>query len=135
MSDNPFRAPESDLTTVTGVLSGNREDLRRVAKYQRGIMLCILMYVGCVVSQFVLPNEIKLLAAIAVLIVGLAGMVFVFLLATKVYGTGLGILLGIATLLPCVNLIVLLCINSKATSILKGNGIKVGLLGANPADV
>ena len=35
----------------------------------------------------------------------------------KVYSTGLGIVLGLLTLIPCVGLIVLLIVNGKATSV------------------
>jgi hypothetical protein len=61
----------------------------------------------------------------------IAGLVFVFLLSTKVYGTGLGILFAILTVLPCLGILVLLMINSKATTVLRQNGHKVGLLGAD----
>lgn len=132
--ENPFRAPESDLR-VEGVLSGTREDLRSVATYQRYIMLCILVYLGAAFGQFAVPQEVRMSIAGGMLAVGLAGTVFVFLLSTKVYGTVQGIIFAILTLIPCIGLIVLLIINSKATNILKANGIKVGLLGANPADV
>jgi hypothetical protein len=49
----------------------------------------------------------------------------------KVYNTALGVLLGLLTFVPCINLIVLLVVNSKATSVLQLNGYKVGLLGAD----
>lgn len=134
LEDNPFRAPESDLR-VEGVLSGTREDLRSVATYQRYVMLCILIYLIAVIGQFAVPQEMRIFIALPVLVVMLTGTVFVFLLSTKVYGTVQGVLLAILTLIPCIGLIVLLIINSKATNVLKANGIKVGLLGANPADV
>lgn len=51
--------------------------------------------------------------------------------AVKVYGVGLGILLGVLSLAPCISLIVLLLVNGKATSVLRQNGIKVGLMGAD----
>ena len=63
------------------------------------------------------------------------GAVFVFLLSIKIYGTGLGIVLGILSLVPLVGLVVLLIVNGKATGVLKQNGIKVGLLGANLSQV
>jgi hypothetical protein len=47
----------------------------------------------------------------------------------------MGVVLGILTLIPCVGLIVLLIINSKATGILKKNGVRVGLLGAKMSDL
>jgi hypothetical protein len=64
-----------------------------------------------------------------------AGTTLVFLLAIKVYGTRVGILLGILTLIPLVSLIVLLRVNAKATSVLRQNGIKVGLLGADLSQI
>jgi hypothetical protein len=141
MDDNPFRAPESDLR-VEGVLSGTREDLRSVAGYQRWVTLCILVYlcviigrVATVMNKIAIPPVLEIGLAIALLASVLAGMVFVFLLSAKVYGTVQGLLLAFCTLIPCIGLLVLLRINAKATSVLKANGIKVGLLGANPANI
>lgn len=58
-------------------------------------------------------------------------MVFILMLATRLYGTGTGVVLGVLTLVPLVGLIILLVVNAKATGILKKHGIKVGLLGAD----
>ena len=53
----------------------------------------------------------------------------------KTYGSGLGILLGVLCLLPLVGLLVLLAVNGKATRVLKQNGIRVGLLGADLSSI
>ena len=119
------------MLAVKGILSGSREDLRSVAKFQKGILVCILFQLVAIIGQLALPPEIRLLISIAVLVVGIVSSVFVFMLAIKVYGTALGVLLGVLSLVPCIGLIVLLIVNGKATSVLKQNGIKVGLLGAN----
>ena len=134
MSSNPYQSPQASPSAV-GVLSGSREDLRSVAKFQKGILVCILIYLIAVIGQLALPPDIRPLIGIAVLIAGIVGAVFVFLLAIKVYGTGLGILLGVLSLVPCVGLIVLLIVNGKATGVLKQNGLKVGLLGANLSEI
>ena len=134
MSDNPFAPPQSS-TPVEGVLSGNREDLRSVAKYQKGVLICILVQLVSIVAQFLVPPQVQGVLGIGVLVVGLVGAVFVFLLSMKTYGTGLGILLGILALAPCIGLIVLLIVNGKATKVLKQNGIQVGLLGANTSAI
>ncbi len=134
MDENPYQSPTTPMEAI-GVVSGRREDLRSVAVYQKGILVCILVYLIAVFFQFALPPEIRPLVGLGVAMVGLAGMVFVLLLAVKVYNVVLGILLGILTLVPCIGLLVLLMVNGKATTILKQNGIKVGLLGANLADV
>jgi hypothetical protein len=111
------------------------DDLRSIALYQKGILVCLLCYLGAVVAQFAIPQELKLVLAGVALLVILASTVFVFLLATKVMGTGLGIVMGFLTLFPCIGLIVLLVINSKATATLKSHGIPVGLLGASMSDI
>ncbi|MDB4730325.1 hypothetical protein OAF38_00940 [bacterium] len=61
----------------------------------------------------------------------IGSLFYTVMLATQVYSTGVAILMGILTLLPCFGLLVLLIINGKATSILRANNIKVGLLGAD----
>ncbi len=134
MNENPYQSPTTPMEAV-GVVSGKREDLRSVAMYQKGILVCILIYLVAVFSQFAIPAEFRMLLGIGILVVGLAGTVFVFLLAMKVYNAILGIVLGILTLIPCVGLLVLLMVNGKATTILKQNGIKVGLMGANLSDI
>jgi hypothetical protein len=113
----------------------NRSDLRSIATYQKVIVLCILVYLIAVIARFVLPTGLGLILMFAVGGVGIVATVFVFLLATKIYTTGVGILLGVLTLIPIVGLIVLLIVNGKATAILKSNGIKVGLLGARMSDL
>ena len=64
-------------------------------------------------------------------IVGVASAVYVVLLAMRVYNVALGIVLGLLSVVPCIGLIVLLVVNGKASTILRSNGHKVGLLGAD----
>ncbi len=106
-----------------------------MAQYQKGILVCILIYLIAVIGQFAIPAELRPLVGLGALVDGLVGAVFVFLLAIKVYGIGVGVLLGILTLIPCIGLLVLLVVTDKATKILRQNGIKVGLLGANLSQI
>lgn len=129
MDENPYQAPLADLVVV-GVKSGMQEDVRAVAIYQKGILVCILCYLFVVIGSVVAPPVISRILPFALMPIGIAGLVFVFLLSTKVYSTAVGILLAILTFLPCLGILVLLAINGKATNILKQNGHKVGLLGA-----
>ena len=130
MSYNPFEAPASN-SRVIGIVSGSREDLLKVAKYQKGILVCILVYILAVAGQFALPPQIRPLVGLGVLVVGLIAAIFTILLAMKTHGTGLGIILGVLCLVPILGLLILLLVNQKATTVLQLNGIKVGLLGAN----
>ncbi|MEM6799150.1 MAG: hypothetical protein AAF589_06520, partial [Planctomycetota bacterium] len=134
MSENPFASPQTaagEELSAVGVLSGSREDLRKVAVYQKGIVSCIGLYLLTVFAQFAVPPTLAMVLAIFALIVVITGAVFTVLLALKVYGVGLGILMGILTFIPLIGLFVLLITNQKATSVLKQNGVKVGLLGAD----
>jgi hypothetical protein len=130
VDENPYAAPQAE-PEVVGVLSGQREDLRSVARYQKGIMVCILLYLCAIVFQFALPVDTRPILLVAVIIVGIVGAACAVLLAMKVYGTLIGILLGLLIVIPLVGLLVLLLVNGKATRILRQNGIKVGLLGAD----
>jgi hypothetical protein len=134
MTQNPYRAPDDDFHAI-GIKSGSREDLRAVAKYQKGILLCILFYLVAFGAQLFMPPELRLLLGVVAIGLSLTSTVFVFLLAMKVYSTGVGVVLGILTLVPCIGLIVLLAVNQRATGILKENGLQVGLLGADLSEI
>jgi hypothetical protein len=115
------------------LLSG--DDLRSIAKLQKGIMICLLCYVVAIVALVLVRGSPVLLGidAVFIVIVGITATVFVFLLAMKVYEGATGIILGILSLF-C-GLIILLIVNQKATSILRSKGVGVGFLGANSDDV
>ena len=122
--ENPYEAPAAGSPAV-GVIGGSREDLYNVARYQRGIIFCILIQLGVLFGAAVLPAELQLLAELGLLAAGVAGAVFVFLLAIKVYGAGLGVLLGVLALVPLLGLLILLIVNGKGTRVLRDNGIRV----------
>lgn len=130
MESNPYQPPTTEAQVV-GVKSGCREDLRAVAKYQKGILVCILIYLLLGLSRIAVPESLQMFLGFGILLLGLVGTIFVFLLALKVYSPVVGVVFGVCALLPCVGLLVLLVVNGKATSILRENGHKVGLLGAN----
>ena len=130
MSENPFQSPLAD-TPAVGVKSGKQADVRAVAVYQKGILMCILIYVLAMIGQFAIPAPLRPILGLAVVALGLAGLVFVILLSMKVYNVVVGALLAILTLVPLLGLLILLMVNGKATKILRQNGHKVGLLGAN----
>src|SRR5262249_7608940 len=108
-----------------------RQDLHSVAIYQKIIMWCILAYLIAVAAQFAVPQEFRLVLGLFFIAVAMLATVFVFMLALKVYGVAVGIILGVLTLVPCIGLITLLIINQKATGLLNKHGYRVGLMGAN----
>jgi hypothetical protein len=119
----------------------SRHDLLAIARYQKAILLCILFHLSVIAALCALAAlDLIPPAADVVMWVGFPGLalveaVLMFLLATRVFGTGAGIVLGILTLLPCIGLVALLVINGRASATLKGNGIRVGLLGVSGQDI
>lgn len=107
------------------------QNLYNIAIYQKAIMWCILAYLLAVIGRFALPREAEVFLLIVFIGVILTATVFVFLLALSVYGVAKGVVFGIMTLLPFVGLISLLIVNQTATEVLRENGYRVGLMGAN----
>lgn len=130
MSDNPYQSPLTESRAV-GIRSGDPADLRNVARFQKGVLVCILLYILLIVFQFFIPESLRPVLAFVALGVVVTGTVFVFMLAIAMHSVGVGILLGLLTLLPCIGLITLLVVNGQATNVLRQNGIRVGLLGAD----
>jgi hypothetical protein len=133
--ENPYTPPRT-TDRVVGVKSGRREDLKAVAVAQKSILICIVVYILCICGQVLLARSpgganYSIYVGVVALIVVLVATVSVFLLAIRVYSVASGILLGIGTLIPCLELLILLMINGKATKILRENGHHVGLIGAD----
>ena len=127
-----------------------------IAIYQKALIFCILANIGCIVGVYFGPIEIRLVLLIVSMLVGITGTVFVFLMATKAYSVGVGVVLALMTFLPGVlpyilvalgvfhpvmgflpllGIVMLLVINQRATGIMQDHGIHVGLLGARMSDL
>ena len=119
---------ETEPQETEGTLS--REQIRVIAGRQKMLCVCLLAYIIAFILFFVSPGGLTRVFGLIGFAASVAAMVCVFLLATKLYGTGLGIVLGILTLIPLVGVIILLIVNGKATGILRKHGVKVGLMGA-----
>ena len=130
MSQNTYELPLT-YSIANGSLRTAKDDLRSVARLQKGMMVCILFYLLAMSSQAVLVPEMLPIVGLVVLTVALVGAVFLVLLTMELYGIGWGALMSLLSLVPLIGLLVLLAVNGKATRILRKNGIKVGLLGAN----
>ena len=129
MSDNPYQSPmQNDDILVSKSKAQN--DIRSIAIYQKVILGCILANLSLVGCQFAQVPILSLIAALAMIGVGIVSLIFVILLALKVYHPVVAILLGLFSALPCIGLLALLIINGRATETLQKSGLKVGLLGA-----
>lgn len=143
MSDNPFETPKTSSvkqTTVIGLRGGDLDDLRRVAIYQKTVMACLWIASIALIAEIFLQyfnessgfHELLLIGGYCIVF---AACFFVFCIAFKIGGIGWGIILGIFTLVPIFGLAVMAIVNTWASYVMQTNGISVGLLGANMAQI
>ncbi|HUS36655.1 MAG TPA: DUF4339 domain-containing protein [Verrucomicrobiae bacterium] len=114
------------------VAAGKNEMLYKIALHQRRVLMCFLALLTFNIGQVALSAIIPMVAPL-LMIGSLAAMIFglfaVYRLAKALGYTA--ILYAIAMLIPCVNLLTLLVVISRATKVLKENGVKVGFLGVS----
>jgi hypothetical protein len=122
-------------TASTGIPRDTFADIRVIGVRQKGIMVCILVYLIGVAAMFVVPTLVRPFVLVGLVVTSVVAVVFVFLLALRVYGTVLGAVLCILTLAPLIGLFVLLAVDQKATHLLRRAGVHVGLLGARMSDM
>jgi hypothetical protein len=125
--DNPYQSPQFAAVESPSI---EQAQLHRVARAQKRILLGILANVVVIIAMLVVP-QFKAPLNIGIYVVGFVTAVFVFQLATQLYGKVAGIGLGLLTILPFIGLIVLLIVNGRAIRMLERNGIRVGFFGAN----
>lgn len=103
------------------------QPIENVASGQKLIIYAILVYFLTIGLRAAF-GDIAGLVSIVAIVMSLVG---VFRLASGLgYSTGAKVVLVILLVVPLVGLIVLLVLNSRATKALRGEGYKVGLLGA-----
>ena len=129
--------------------AGPNIDLVAVARHQRAICVCILLVIGLYLALFAViaaaenagagedaGGAIVLVWFACLLGVGIYQLMNVFKLS-KALGdsTVSAVLMTVGSLLSCLGLIVLLVLSSRASTLLSANGVRVGLLGADPGEV
>ncbi len=122
-SPNLYEAPKA---RVDAPLDG-ASDMHRVARGQKLIVYACVIYLAAMALQvaFGPPANLLNLLALPLALIGL-----VRLAGGLGYSSLAKVLLVALMLVPIVNLITLLIVNSRATSALRAAGYKVGLLGA-----
>lgn len=103
-----------------------------VAKKQRNLILVFLLYFLCAgaVAAISDPELVSMIRVVGFLF-ALALVVFLGLLAFTIFSTPMAVLLTLLCLVPLLNLISFLVVNSKANKVIKSAGYRVGLAGAD----
>jgi hypothetical protein len=109
--------------------------IRRIATYQRILILAILAQLIGMAVFAGMPPALQLLGKVIYVLIGIGSAVAAVLLANAVYGVIAAVVCAPLMFIPLVNLITLLVLNQGATSRVRKAGFKVGFLGARPEDI
>lgn len=144
MSDKQFPLPEK-LEEAVGVRSGSKQDVYKVALYQKILLVNLVVYIivghSIVVASFPplsVPPEVRPIltfASFLFYINSAIGFVLVILLGVKVFHPINGVITAILVLVPLLGWLALLSIIWKASKVLRENGFQEGFLGANLSKV
>ena len=134
-------ADDADLEFVEDALrpsTTSKDRLRRVAKYQRAVILAIVanlvLNIVAMASREFPPAALLMLLFLMLCIVAIM-IASVFFLSRELYSIGIAVFCALLMFIPCVSLITLLIVNQKATTFLQQNGLKVGFFGIDPARI
>ncbi|PTU75768.1 hypothetical protein [Pseudomonas mangrovi] len=131
MDINVYRAPESDLQIPDTRVS---DKLVKVAARQRALIFGVLAQI------FLNPiaKAIGIKGESAVIILGVLSLILmIYILVTAVRlsmllnHVAITVMMGLFSIIPLINLIVLLVLSRQSTKLLRSHGVRVGLLGAN----
>jgi hypothetical protein len=118
------------------------DELKRIVRYQRWLIAVVLgqlaLWLGFIALSVIgrsNPADALSFPVVLTVILGGVGGVFVFLIAWELRGAFAAVVFGLATVVPCMGLIVLTLVNGYATTELKKHGVRVGVFGASLADV
>lgn len=137
-TNNPYETPAAPSSVVPA--RDQLEKVRSVAKAQRLVNIAILLYLLLVFASFATPpldpNSMLPLFLLLVILSMLGFIIFaVARMGYSMHGVGHAILYSVAMLIPCLGIILLLILNSRVTNFLTRNGVKVGIMGADPKTI
>jgi hypothetical protein len=154
------RGSSSDTSLALGLEPGSRRpdesamprrrthpvaDLRQVALSQRVLIACLLghllLWLGFI-GLFVIgrdatedTSEWQIVVFFLSVVLGIVSGVFNCLVEVKLSGAVVGVFVAILSVVPCLGLFIILIVNTRATSALQSNGVRVGFLGAHASDL
>jgi hypothetical protein len=131
-SETALKSVSGTGRTIAGAHELAGTALREVAEFQKVIILLVLGNLG-----------VMLLAAINPIFYIIASLVLEIFCIYCLYRIGKAMKQPVAylvaiivfSIIPCINLVVLLLVNGMATRVLRTHGVRVGLLGAKSKDL
>lgn len=111
------------------------EAAEQVRSGQKLVINAILINIVTIIANMVVPNDSPLsiligLASLGAIVASIIGIVRMS--GGMGFGTGAKILFCLLSIIPLISIITLIILNTKATTLLRSKGYKVGFLGADP---
>ena len=122
--DNNNNETESDKSTLV-----------LIAKRQRTLLIVFFIYILVVGASSAVTPDLKPLVQLLILPIMVLIIIFTARLSFKLYGKIGASILTLLSIIPLINLIVVLIVNSKASKLIKKNGFRVGLIGASVKEI
>ncbi|WP_445359860.1 hypothetical protein ACJJIL_12630 [Microbulbifer sp. EKSA005] len=132
-TNNVYEAPKSQLES--GLSRNELENLLVIAKRQKSLLLTFLVYFLVAGYSGTAGPELKLILQLAAIPLMIAVVILTARLSWRLYGRFGAVSMIALSLFPLVNLIILLIVNSKANTVLKKAGFRVGLAGASTKEI
>ena len=130
---NIYETPKAELSIEKG--SDGSDEILVIAKRQKALLYTLLVYLLVSGASGGVNPEIKPLLQLVAIPVMIAIVIFTARLCLKLYGKAGAIFMIVLSIIPLVNLIIILIANSKANKLIKSKGFKVGLVGANIKEI
>jgi hypothetical protein len=139
MDEIPYSSPEDPSPVVgwdsTKFSPSTLAEIRQIALLQKGVILAIAAQIGLIVASQVASPEFRPVLALAFMGVAITTVICTWLLAITLYGMGIGVLMAIATGIPCIGIFFLVTLNGRATEELKECGVPVHFFGVPWASI
>ncbi|GAB4200815.1 MAG: hypothetical protein Tsb002_37140 [Wenzhouxiangellaceae bacterium] len=134
--NNPYQTPAAKLETADAVLTSETIDqVVRVARRQRAVVIAILVYILVVIINLFSPPAVSQWLVWPTLVIGLVIFIVAARLYWAVYNKIAAVAIILLSLIPLLNLLFMASASSRATRLLREHGLHVGFLGVNAAQL
>jgi len=128
-----YEAPKSNLEQ--GHDSDDLKNILVIAKRQKSLLLTFLAYFLLAGYSGSADPQIKPFIQLLALPLMLAVVILTARLTLRLYGKVGATIMIILSIIPLINLVIVLIANSKANKLIKSKGFRVGLAGADTREI
>jgi hypothetical protein len=130
-----YNTPAADLNQHPQEDLQNLIKINFIAKWQKRLVYTFLIYFVFSAAIKSIPKDISLFVGFIYLILYISMVIFNGIICWKVYSKFVAVIMMILAVIPLLNFLIILASNSRATSVIRKAGFKVGFMGANRSPI